>query len=89
MKQRSGFMRMLRQCEAGKIDKIICKSVSRFARNTITTLDTVRRLKDMKISVYFEKETSIRLCQSELILTMMLPSLRMKAARFREHGLVL
>ncbi len=47
---------MLEDCRAGKIDMIITKSVTRFARNTVTTLETVRELKLLGIDVYFEKE---------------------------------
>lgn len=54
--QRIGFQRMIRHCEEGKIDRIICKSISRFARNTADLLDVVRLLKDINVSVFFEKE---------------------------------
>ena len=43
-------------CRAGKIDRIITKSVSRFARNTITLLEVTRELKGLGIDVFFEKE---------------------------------
>lgn len=47
---------MLRDCERGLIDRILVKSISRFARNTTECLETVRSLKARGISVYFEKE---------------------------------
>ena len=47
---------MLSDCRAGKIDMILVKSISRFARNTVTLLETVRVLKEMGISVYFEEQ---------------------------------
>ena len=50
---RPEFQRMLQDCRDGKIDKILVKSISRFARNTVTLLETVRMLKEMGISVYF------------------------------------
>lgn len=53
---RGEFGRMLDDCEAGKIDIILCKSISRFARNTVDLLNTVRHLKDIGIEVRFEKE---------------------------------
>lgn len=53
---RGEFGRMLNDCEAGKIDIILCKSISRFARNTVDLLNTVRHLKDIGIEVRFEKE---------------------------------
>ena len=53
---REQFQRMLADCRNGKIQRIITKSVSRFARNTITLLETVRELKKLGISVYFEEQ---------------------------------
>lgn len=54
--KRDEFKRMLTDCEAGKIDIILTKSISRFARNTVDLLETVRHLKDLGIEVRFEKE---------------------------------
>lgn len=54
--KRDEFQRMLADCRCGKIDHIITKSISRFARNTVTLLETVRELKKMGISVYFEEQ---------------------------------
>ena len=53
---REEFQRMMSDCRSGKIDMIITKSISRFARNTVTMLKSVRELKNMNINVYFEKE---------------------------------
>ena len=53
---RPEFQRMLRDCREGKIDRILCKSTSRFARNTVTLLEVARELKELGISVSFEKE---------------------------------
>ena len=53
---RKGFQRMLVDCRAGKIDRIITKSISRFARNTVTLLETVRELKMLGVDVYFEEQ---------------------------------
>ena len=53
---REEFQRMLEDCEAGKIDIILTKSISRFARNTVDLLETVRHLKELGIEVRFEKE---------------------------------
>ena len=53
---RSEFQRMLNDCRIGKIDMVITKSISRFARNTLDLLNIVRQLKIMNIDVYFEKE---------------------------------
>ena len=54
--KRLDFQRMLDDCEAGKIDIILTKSISRFARNTVDLLNIVRYLKNLGISVRFEKE---------------------------------
>lgn len=68
--KRIGFQRLMRHCEEGKIDRILCKSLSRFARNTLDALDAIRRLKELGISVYFEKENlDSASIQSEFIFT--------------------
>jgi DNA invertase Pin-like site-specific DNA recombinase len=54
---RPEFQQLLADCRIGKIDMVITKSVTRFARNTVTTLEAVRELKALGIEVYFEKET--------------------------------
>ena len=54
--ERPEFQRLLADCRAGKIDRILTKSVSRFARNTVTLLETARELKERGIAVFFEKE---------------------------------
>ena len=56
MRKRDDFNRMIADCRRGKIDRIITKSVSRFARNTVECLDTVRKLSKIGVSVLFEKE---------------------------------
>ena len=53
---RPEFQRMLKECREGKIDLILVKSISRFARNTLTLLNTVRELKGLGIGVYFEEQ---------------------------------
>ena len=54
--KRDEFNRLIADCEAGKIDIVLTKSISRFARNTVDLLETVRHLKGMGIEVRFEKE---------------------------------
>ena len=54
--KRDNFMRMIRDCEKGKIDLILTKSVARFARNTVDSLNYVRRLRAKGIGVYFEEQ---------------------------------
>ena len=56
MDKREDFQRMLSDCRKGKIDKILVKSISRFARNTKDCLATLRELLTLGVSVYFEKE---------------------------------
>ena len=56
IKERDEFQRLIEDCEAGKIDIILTKSISRFARNTVDLLSTVRHLKEIGVEVRFEKE---------------------------------
>ena len=56
IKKRIGFQTMIDDALAGKIDLIVTKSVSRFARNTVDSLTTIRKLKENGIECYFEKE---------------------------------
>lgn len=53
---RENFQRLLADCRAGKIDMVVTKSISRFARNTVTLLETVRELKNLGVDVYFEEQ---------------------------------
>lgn len=55
-KKREQFKKMIQDCEAGKIDLVVTKSISRFARNTQDCLEYSRKLKDLGIGIYFEKE---------------------------------
>lgn len=54
--KRNAFMRMIRDCDKGKIDLILTKSVARFARNTVDSLRYVRKLKAQGVGVYFEEQ---------------------------------
>ena len=56
MRKRDEFNRLLQDCENGKIDLVLTKSISRFARNTADLLNAVRLLRTKEIAVYFEKE---------------------------------
>ena len=53
---RLDFQRLLSECRAGNIDMIITKSISRFARNTVTILSSVRELKNLDVDVFFEEQ---------------------------------
>ena len=80
-RKREGFKSMIEDALAGKIDLIITKSVSRFARNTVDSLTTIRKLKESGIEVYFEKENIWTLdAKGELLLTIM-SSLAQEEAR--------
>ena len=56
-KKRDQFLKMIRDCERGKIDLILTKSVARFARNTVDSLKYVRKLREKGIGVYFEEQS--------------------------------
>ena len=72
IKRREGFVRLISDCEAGKIDLILVKSVSRFARNTLDLLRIVRHLKQLGIAVRFEEQNIDSLTEEgELLLTLM------------------
>lgn len=71
-KKRDDFNRMIADCRAGKIDLIITKSISRFARNTLDCLNYVRELKDLGIGIIFEKENINTLdAKGEVLLTIL------------------
>lgn len=54
--KRTGFKRIIRHCQEGKIDRILCKSISRFARNTADFMIALRILQKCNVTIYFEKE---------------------------------
>ena len=71
-KHRQGFQTMITDALAGHIDLIVTKSVSRFARNTVDSLTSVRALKEAGVEVYFEKENIWTLdSKGELLITIM------------------
>lgn len=70
--KRTELMRMMKDCENGLIDYIITKSISRFSRNTTDCLEMVRKLQELKIPIYFEKENINTLSmESELFLSIL------------------
>lgn len=74
IKHREQFMKMIEDCKAGKIDMIITKSISRFARNVVDCLSTIRTLKALNppIGIFFEKENLDSLDEkSDVFLTML------------------
>ena len=71
-RRRLGFQEMVEDALNGKIDLILTKSVSRFARNTVDSLTTVRKLKEVGVEIYFEKENIWTLdSKGELLITIM------------------
>lgn len=71
-KRRDAFKQMMTDCEGGKIDRVITKSVSRFARNTVDVLKAIRKLKVLEIGIYFEKENIWTLdSKGEFLITIM------------------
>ena len=72
--KREDFQRMMNDCKEGKIDMIITKSISRFARNTLDTLKYVRNLKQRNIAVFFEEENINTLTMDGELLLVILSS---------------
>jgi DNA invertase Pin-like site-specific DNA recombinase len=69
---RAEFQRLLADCRAGKVQMVLTKSISRFARNTVTMLETVRELKTIGVDVYFERENIHSISgDGELMLTIL------------------
>ena len=69
---RKEFTRLMKDCQAGKIDMIITKSISRMARNTVILLETVRELKTLGVNVYFEEQNLYTNSgEGELMLTLL------------------
>lgn len=69
---RPAFQQILTDCRAGKIDLVVTKSITRFARNTVVLLETIRELKNRDIDVYFEKEDMHSISpDGELLLTLL------------------
>lgn len=81
MEKREDFKRMLADCNKGKIDRILTKSVSRFARNTLECLETIRDLKLKGISVYFEEQKIDTLKMGDELLITMFGSVAQSEAR--------
>ena len=70
--ERKGFQEMLADCRAGKLDMVIVKSISRFARNTVTLLESVRELKRLGVDVFFEEQNIHTMsADGELMLTIL------------------
>lgn len=79
--KREGFMNMLQDCREGKIQMILTKSVSRFARNTVDSLKTIRELKSLGVGVQFEKENIFTLDSKGEFLISIMSSLSQEESR--------
>lgn len=79
--KRPQFQNMLEDCRAGRIDRILTKSISRFARNTTTVLKIVRELKDLGIGVYFEENNIDTLSDNGELMMSILASFAQEESR--------
>lgn len=84
--KRFGFQQMIAEAEDGKIDLILCKSISRFARNTVDTLQYVRRLKEIGVEIWFEEENIRTMSMDgELLLTILSSVAQQEVTNISEH----
>ena len=84
--KRPDFMRMIGDCMAGKIDLILVKSISRFARNTVDTLNYVRILKEKRVYIRFEEEhIDTATEQGELLITVLSSVAQQEVQNTSEH----
>ena len=85
-KTRPGFGRMIEACERREIDMILTKSISRFARNTLDCLNYIRRLKELGISIIFEKESiNTRETSGELLVTILASIAQQESASIAQN----
>ena len=82
---RKEFQRLLDDCRAGKIDQVITKSITRFARNTLTTLEVTRELKLLSINIFFEEQNIHTMSnEGELVLSILAASAQEGSLRVSE-----
>lgn len=87
--KRTDFMRMIADCMEGKIDMILTKSISRFARNTLDTLKYVRMLKEKNVAILFEEENLNTLTSAgELMLTVLSAMAQQESENISSHVLL-
>ena len=80
-RHRAEFQRMIEDCKRGKVDMVLTKSVSRFARNTVDALNVIRELKEIGVGVFFERENVWTLDSKGEFLITLLTSLAQEEAR--------
>ena len=85
-KNREEFNRMIEDCEAGTIDMIITKSISRFARNTLDCLKYIRQLKEKNIPVFFEKEAINTIIPREIYMRVQEELVRRRVVKTSANG---
>ena len=84
--KRPGFQKMMADCKAGKIDRIITKSISRFARNVVDSLSYTRQLKALGISIYFEEEhMNSMVPNAEMLFTIISAVAEQESRNISEH----
>ena len=66
MKKRDEFKRLMKDCTLGRIDRVLVKSVTRFARNSLECLEAIRRMKECGVSVLFENEIGRASCRERV-----------------------
>ena len=85
---RPNFQRMIQDCRDSKIDMILTKSITRFARNTVTLLETIRELKNLNVDVFFEKENIHTLsADGEFMITLLASYAQEEARQVSENQL--
>ena len=85
--KRRGFKKMLDACKDGEVDQIVAKSISRFGRNTIDVLKTLRELKAMNIGVYFELENLDSLDNSQYLMIELIASIAQDESKNRSENI--
>ena len=81
MENRSDLQRLIQDCENGRIDYVVTKSISRLARNTVDSLNVIRTLKKLNIPIYFEKENINTLEAAGKLMITVLSSLTQEESR--------
>ena len=86
IEKRESLLKLLDDCEKGKIDRVITKSISRFARNTVDCLEMVRKLTELGVAIYFEKENINTMeASGELLLTIMASLAQQESASLSQN----
>lgn len=84
---RWGFQKMLDACRNGEIDQIVAKSISRFGRNTVDVLKTLRELKSMNVGVYFELENLDSLNNSQYLMIELIASIAQDESKNKSENI--